>query len=412
MEVLVGGYSSYCSAVDNNCSFQFSALRSPRIDSIEPSNTQLSILGEGFDSTSQISIGQYGWCQLITVKTTSIVRQLLDGPCGRHSVDVNVPEKGFASKNQSFLVEIPLVIRSFDPQGGQASGGYAFTLNGTGFSSSTLITIDGNSCKNVSPMNFTSITCTVPASQLVNSAPVVVSAIDGRYSSNASSFFTYTTGNVPRLMGIEPNVVTVQGGIANITGSGVVLVGTIAAQLLSWTNNSIQINLPSLPPGRYPIRVNTSMGFARPLIEIEYRFYLQQVSPQVGSLYGGSDVYIQGQGFTNDTRVQFRDETNRRFPCPIISTSSNQILCRSTSSAPQMIIQPNGVYPIAGPGLEWTPKRVTVQQGTVVTWQWNSSALQTFFTYKIQKTSNAYSSEPPTDGFDSGSATSIGKVSD
>ncbi|CAF4536037.1 unnamed protein product, partial [Rotaria magnacalcarata] len=46
--------------------------------------------------------------------------------------------------------------------------------------------------------------------------------------------------------------------------------------------------LPPLAPGIYAVMILTANGYARPPIQIEYRLYVQQVSPQVGSLYGGT----------------------------------------------------------------------------------------------------------------------------
>ena len=95
------------------------------------------------------------------------------------------------------------------------------------------------------------------------------------------------------------------------------------------------------------------------------------------------------------------------FPVRSSPFLSNQLLCRSTSAATQTIVQPTGVHPTAGPGLEWIPKRNTVSPGTIVTRRWNSSTLVTAFRYRIQQILDVFSTEPLTDGFDSGSATSI-----
>ena len=137
-----------------------------------------------------ISIGQYGSFNIITVNTTSIMCLLMDAPCGRHAVEVNVAGKGFASKNGTLRVEIPLSIRSFDPHSGVAGGGYPLIIYGMGFSSATVITIDGNPCTNSSQTNFSCITYTVSASRLPSTGRVVVSAIDNTYSSNVSYLLT------------------------------------------------------------------------------------------------------------------------------------------------------------------------------------------------------------------------------
>jgi hypothetical protein len=187
-----------------------------------------------------------------------------------------------------------------------------------------------------------------------------------------------------------------------------VLIGTTQATVRSISSTQITADLPSLPPGLYPVRVSTANGFARPAVQIEYRFYVQSVSPQVGSLYGGTNVYIQGEGFDSTTNVSFTDGTNN-IPCQITSVQPNQIQCQTEAAAPSVIISASGVDPTYGSGFAWSPQYATVQQGAVVQWQWGLSALLTTLAYKVEQVANGYTTSPLSGGFNSGIATASGK---
>jgi hypothetical protein len=290
------------------------------------------------------------------------------------------------------------------------------TLIGTGFSSSSVVTIDSNLCADFKMSNFSYITCTVPPTTAVNNTQTLVAVIDGSYSVNASTQFTYNVTDTPSITSVDPSVLTIYGGQLTINGinfgtdSILVFVGTMKATVTSISSTQILAILPSLAPGIYPLRVSATNGYARPLMQIEYRFYVQNISPQIGSLYGGSDVYIQGEGFDNSSVVTFIDDNNNNnASCTIISIQSNQIHCQTTPAISRFIISSNGTDPIYGSGFAWTPQYVTVEQGTIVEWQWSTSALLSTLAYKVQQVANGYDTVPLLDGFDSGVASSSGK---
>ena len=295
-----------------------------------------------------------------------------------------------------------------------SGGGYELTIVGSGFASSSIVTVDNIRCTNAVVSNFTSITCTVPASSVVSNTAVSVVVNSGSSSATAPSQFTYNVTNTPTIVSASPNVVSVAGGELNITGNNfgtgsiTVSIGTRGVTVRSSSPTQIIATLPSLAPGLYPISVMTDNGRARPERSIEYRFYVQNVSPHVGSLYGGSDVYVQGEGFDGSTTVSFTDGSNN-VPCQVISSQSNQIYCRTAPAAPRVIISSNGVDPTHGSGFAWTPQFATVEQGAVLEWQWGGSHLLPSLSYKVQEVANGVSTSPVVGGFDSGNGTASGR---
>ncbi|CAF1415369.1 unnamed protein product [Rotaria magnacalcarata] len=420
VEVFVGGYPSKCANANNSCQFQWSSLQTPTISGLTQTGMTVSISGTGFSSVPEsniVLIGTINSCVVTSATSTSIICTIGNAPSGIYNVNVDVVGKGLASSSGNVSVTIPLQVLSFSPSQGGAGGGYQLTIIGTGFSSNSTVTVDNNECSNLQVVNFSSITCIVPATTAMSNQQVVISIIVGSSTANASSLFTYDVTNTPTILFISPTSVTMNPGQLTINGSlfgntaALVTVGSAYASVISTSANQIVASLSYLPPGRYPIRVSTSNGFARPVVFLEYDFYIQQVSPQVGSLYGGTDIYIQGEGFNNSTDVSFLDADNRSVPCNIVFTQSSLIHCQMTPSAPEVIITSNGVDPVYGTGFAWSPQYATVQRGAVVTWQWGSSSLLSSLNYKVQQVANAYATDPLPNGFDSGVAMPTGSFS-
>ncbi|CAM2722167.1 unnamed protein product [Rotaria socialis] len=420
VEVLVGGYPSKCANTNNNCQFEWSSSQTPTVSSIAQNSMTLLINGSGFSTVLEsniVLIGVINSCYVIAATSNSIICSIGNAPAGNYTVNVNIIGKGLASSSINFTATIPLQIMSFSPSRGGAGGGYLLTIMGTGFSSTSSVTIDNNVCSNVQMTNFSSITCIVPATTANSNQQAIVTVIVRSTVVNAVSLFTYDIGNTPNVLSISPTRVTMNPGQLTIFGnqfgntSVSVSIGSTNAAVISTSSNQIVVNLPLLPPGQYSVMVSTMNGYARPIFYIEYYFYVQKVFPQVGSLYGGTDVYVQGEGFDNSTSITFRDSNNRQVPCITVSVQSNLIYCRAKPAAPEIIITSNGVDPTYGTGFAWSPQYAIVQRGALVTWHWGSSALLSSLNYKVQQVANTYATEPMLNGFDSGTATPSGSFS-
>ncbi|CAF3091006.1 unnamed protein product [Rotaria socialis] len=418
VEVLVGGYPSQCVG-NGTCDFRWLISQTPSISSISQNSMTVTITGTGFSATAlenTVLIGSTGSCTVTMASITSITCTIGDAPSGSYGVNINVLGKGLATNNRNLTINVPLRITSFSPNQGGGGGGYILTVDGTGFSLAATVTVDGNTCMNPQVTNFSSITCTVPATTALNNYQATITVINLSNTVSASSQFTYNVTNTPNILSTSPSVFTVAGGLCNISGTlfgnglPTVTIGSTQATVLSSSPTNIIVMLPPLVPGIYAVMILTANGYARPPIQIEYRLYVQQVSPQVGSLYGGTDVYVQGQGFDNTTSVNFVGN-NVSVPCTVISFQATQIHCQTTAAAPQVTITSNGVDPVNGAGFAWSPQYATVQVGAFVQWQWGSSALLSSITYKVQQVSNGYSTTPLMNGFDSGNASASGTFS-
>ncbi|CAF0745209.1 unnamed protein product [Adineta steineri] len=415
IEVFVGGYPSHCTGA-NTCDYQWLQAQTPTVTSITQNTMTLTITGSGFSTTpseNNVTIGTSGTCTVLSATTSSLTCTIAAAPAGAYSVQVNVAAKGLATGTSSFSVNVPLQVTSITPIQGGAGGGMTLNVTGIGFTSSSSVTVGGNLCTNPIVSSFSLITCTVPPTTAVSNIQAAVVVTSGSSTATSTTQFTYDVTNTPSITTSSPSVVTMANGQLTITGTNfgtssvAVYIGTTKATIQSLTSTQIVAVLPSLAPGIYPVQVSTAYGYARPAIQIEYRFYVQTISPQIGSLYGGSDVYVQGAGFDSSTGVSFTDGTNQ-IPCDIVSVQPNQIHCQTEAAAPRVIISANGVDPTYGNGFAWSPIYATVQQGAVVEWQWGLSALLSSLSYKVVQVANGSTIAPLSGGFDSGNATASG----
>lgn len=385
---------------------------------IVQSNTVLTIHGNGFDTNPQsniVSIGESGQCAVQTCTATTIVCGINNSPSGYHELRVNVLDKGLASNNGSSIIFVPMWIDTFNPNGGDAGGGYRLTIRGGGFSSFSRVAIGNNPCVETTLIDYATLQCTVPPSATNTLSPVSITITDRFNSTTSSNLFTYNSTTGATIYTINPTYVGVRGGLLSINGTGFVgrgvsvFIGAQSVRVLAATNDAILVNLAAMEPGRYPITVRTIVGYAQPMFHVEYRFYVQEVVPQVGSAYGGTDLYVHGVGFDNDTRVRVRDHNNRTASCNIVRVQSDQIHCRTTFNNSQIVITSYGSHPSYGFGYSWNPIREIVRQGTIVTWYWDSTQLLSPVSYKVQQVNSMSSNTATQDGFDSGTATTIGQ---
>jgi hypothetical protein len=320
----------------------------------------LTITGTGFSTTvssNTVIIGTSGSCNVIAATATSLTCTIVAAPSGNYTIQVNIAGEGLATGTSSFLVTVPLQVSSIVPTTGGAGekifiykklnntsfywnigGGYTLNVTGVGFSSSSSVTVDGNLCTNPTIANLSVISCTVPPTTVLSNTAVSVVVNSGSSTATSPTQFTYDVTNTPSVTSSSPSVVTMAGAQITITGTNFgtssvsVYIGAAQATVRTVSPTHITADLPSLAPGLYSVRVSTANGYARPAMQIEYRFYVQTVSPQVVSLYGGSNVYVQGQGFDNTTAVTFTDGTNV-VPCTVVSYQANQIQCTTAAAA-------------------------------------------------------------------------------
>lgn len=417
---MIGEQPSRCTGINSDCSFIYLTEQTPEIFTLEHINETLSIIGNNLSSNNEtvsVAIGNMGSCDVTHNNDSSIICRIKNTPCGRHLVRVSIGTRGLATfQNVSEYINVNMSVISIQPLQGSIQGGYSMWINGTGFSNDVLVTIGTNLCIDLRMINTNSLTCQVPRS-ILNVGDQVAMIISNSYCSfNSSSNFNYTNTAGPMITGVVPSSCSVMGGTINVTGSNfgtekpIVMMNNYSVPVLAWSQNHILAKVTRIPPGQYIISVNTNNNIVLSPVPFEIRFYIQHVYPQIGSTYGGTEIYVRGVGFDNKTRIEFVDDARQRTECPKKSQTENMIVCESPSNVQNVTITTNGIHPIYGIGWAWSTIHTTVEQGSIVTWEWTSPPRESSLEYRIQQVNSSYSTTPVENGFDSGSETPSGKL--
>ncbi|XP_042362122.1 fibrocystin-L-like [Plectropomus leopardus] len=384
--VYINGIPSKCSG---DCGFEWSKEKTPIVTGISPSQgshglgTLLTITGTGFSNeNASIMVGKTP-CHVEQIDATSQVCRLGSSSAGTHPVHVNFPSLGNAGGNMSYFT-YELIVSSFSPLSGSVAGGTLLTITGFGFSLNTTVTVGSEECT-VVHVSDTELKCRTPAGSAGSQS---VTVMVGNMSQTASSSFTYDINLTPQISGLSPQTTTVIGQeVLTIQGSNlggqdndsVVFVGRKECVTVQWTATRITCRLPVLPPGMYKVDVQvgnngypqTSSGVNA---TIEYILEVHSVSPQLGSLMGGTRLTVSGSGFSNNTsdnKVSIGGSE-----CEVKTASENKLQCVMQSNEKTHIVTNQGSHHIYGQGYAWQPASLMVFVGDTVIWRWEAPRFQ------------------------------------
>ncbi|CAH1247131.1 PKHD1L1 [Branchiostoma lanceolatum] len=443
VEVSINGIPSRC---EGGCGFSWAADRTPTVTSISPQQgtggTEVTITGTGFSANCndlRVRIGRSEdteegvACTPSACTETSITCTAGSGGQGSQRVKVKVLPRGDdpgANPNGKASGDVSFTylggITSISPTTSGLGGGVPLTITGNGFADDDSPKVGENDCPVVSRSD-TEIVCMVPFGSSAGAVDVTVSGSDVLTSSDQ---FTYDEALSPIITTYSPEEITVAGGeTLTLDGTGF---GdspeltldcdseTVRVEASVTDTGSVTATLPPLSPGECDILLFVpGSGYA--MVEdntrkraANGRFKLPQVNvnlkvtgmdPSRGSLYGGTEVTISGEGFSEDTadvEVKFGDTD-----CEVLTSSANEITCRTESTAVTHTVNNDGSHPEFGTGFAWDPATLTVAVGDTVVWGWTASGSDT--KYGVHQTTD--STGEVLAGFSSGEQTSSGAFS-
>lgn len=322
VDVTVGNYWTSKTIANG---FTYTTPLAPTITSISPTtlsmvkSSVITISGTNLRQVRSVKVGN----RIIYVYPNSDTQFTFNSPVslfsGAADLILNTNWSSVTSSNAFTYSAMPaLTVTSMSVATGIASGGTTVVINGTGF----LPQYDycngicgagygyvkfGNNFANIVSYTETSITVLTPISTLVGAVDVVVGSFWD--SKKLATKFTYTAPARPTITSISPNSGTALGGSAiTISGTNLasvqsIMFGDIYANIQSLTDTRILVaSPPSLVVGAVDVKlinpwesVVQSSGFtytapATPTIT--------SVSPNSGSVVGGTLVTITGTGFT------------------------------------------------------------------------------------------------------------------
>lgn len=256
----------------------------------------------------QVTVGDQP-CQVINSTHTDIMCHLsYDNrlPVGvAHAIVVRINNLGdaviaIADEVSRRFVVLP-VVDSLLPSVGSPTGHTRLHITGSGFSQG-YVTVAGKWCAIVS-INYTSVICDTPPSE-AHAGEVIFHIGNIQSSCHSNCAFMYSSSVTPTVTTISPSnisdvtTVLISGsGFGNHMGDVVVLAGSTELQVTNVNDGNISLRVDALPAGDHPIKlIVRSKGLAAGSLTLS-SLPEATISPQVGSLAGGTSVTFTGNGF-------------------------------------------------------------------------------------------------------------------
>ncbi|KAH9519162.1 Fibrocystin-L [Bulinus truncatus] len=411
-----------CRTIDA-CTFSWSSEINLKITEINPisgaAGTTLHITGSGFDkiaNKNEVTIGNYT-CPVQMATETEITCTVGEGSAGIAEVKVRVNDRGFT--NESFSFTYSSDVLAVNPRTGSAGGGTLLTITGHGFTSSDQVKVDESECT-IESVTSTLIHCRTPTpSYPVKHKSVEVKLVQTTTSRSIGSFIYDSSAVYTPLVTFISLVKTTTWGKESITITGhgfgntkmPVRVGNSNSTVVSYTDDKIVAYLPSLPDGSYRLVIDVlHKGFAdlrlNNIPDIVYTLNVQSMNPDFGSLYGGTDLVITGDGFSlNSSEMSV---TVGPHSCSILKLSETFIKCRIEDTGKRHNVSATGHSKILGYGYAWDKDPIVIQVNDYITWTWQAPHYVSDIGYSIQQTATPYDKESLSDGFSSGVKTRKG----
>uniref|UniRef100_A0AAR2IPV4 Polycystic kidney and hepatic disease 1 (autosomal recessive)-like 1 n=1 Tax=Pygocentrus nattereri TaxID=42514 RepID=A0AAR2IPV4_PYGNA len=368
VEVLINGIPSKCSG---DCGFTWSAAKTPTVTGISPSQ------GRTDDQRSLKHFARI-WTTKTLIPSVGLQMKHVEGRvcelCGhfpRSPLKCNVYSFKHISHTGRCL-------------SGASALGTVLTISGSGF-------VGGNASVQIG-----NVQCSVLQNVTLKSGEMEATANDSfTYDNALTAVITDVSPQTTTVFGLR--TLTIQGqNFEDQTNGSSVLIGSVDCVVLTWTNENITCLLPSLPPGVY--HVSVGMGNrGSPQISagvnatIAYVLQVSGLSPQQGSLYGGTTVTITGSGFSPD----LADNT------VTLGTETWQVYDVFKLYKTHFVTN-QGINFYYGQGYAWSPATVMASVGDTVVWKWNAPDFVSGLGYRVFSVASASSTEFDGVGFSSG----------
>ena len=320
-------------------------------------STLITIHGLGFADQACANIITLGYgdvacsCTIIEISDTngSLITCQLITDCAKHlwmyrEISVLVIDKGYAhmrlSRKKRSLILFP-EIHSIAPNVGSREGGTEVILTGTGLGVFTTAMFRGSaaSCERI---DESSIKCTTPKS---GSGEVTLeknglSAVCG-ITDGTRCLFEFSLAITPEVLNVNPSTVsgpvelTLTGDNFGVDESAIkVWIGTTECLNVKVIidNKEVTCELTGLTIGVHSINmIVINIGRARTAQTVIGQHNLDSVQPTQGSIFGGTQLSLKGNGFSKGDTTVMIDDTY----CDIEDeeTTSLQAVCVTKSHA-------------------------------------------------------------------------------
>ncbi|MBT0771396.1 IPT/TIG domain-containing protein [Kineosporia sp. J2-2] len=278
--------------------------------------TSVTITGLGLDDVTSVDVGG---TSVPSSAFTANTATTLTFPTPAHTsglvtLSLNGPFGTSVLPSLFIYTASAPTVSAISPTNGGLSGGYTVTLTGTGFDSSTAISVGGVAATQVTPnLAGTSVTFRMPAGLVPGAATVTVTTDGG----SASTTFTYNTP--PTITSLSPITGTAAGGTeVTLTGTGFagatgVTIGGNSVTGAGFTlvdPTTIRFTTPAHATGPVSVVVTGPNGNSTGTTLFVYTPIpvaptIGTLTPAVGPVAGGTQVTITGTGFLLTSGVTF-----------------------------------------------------------------------------------------------------------
>ena len=298
-------------------------------------------------------------CQVTSSNLTTIKCTAGQSSGGSHEIIVKIHNKGFAkplSRNVAYTYKVN--VSGIHPNQGSVGGGTLVAIRGDGFgetSSDTQVTVGGSICK-VGNVSLTEIFCiTSPHGAGNTSIDVMVRGEVG----SLKNAFVYESNLSPSISSLSISEGRVSGGeelVIKGTGFGVskpsIDIGSNLCEVRLHSDSLIKCTTPANPPGLYDVLLFVDgKGYAvladsasstRPP-QFKYVLEVTDISPRIGSIFGGAFVTVTGHGFSDNTSEVTVNMGH--VPCHVLSSTSSKIVCETDASSKVYKVDNSGSHP-------------------------------------------------------------------
>ncbi|KAK7468041.1 hypothetical protein BaRGS_00036745, partial [Batillaria attramentaria] len=413
-----------------DCSFEWTDALTPTVTDVSPDSgcdvASVTITGTGFaDSGNVITIGGADCTETFASATSltcslSVGSEALSGDLSQN-VKVVVPNKGLALGSVTFTFTPS--ISSISPAQGSMQGGLDLTLTGQCFSESTSVVIGGQTAV-VKSRSSTQLVVIVPEmivaparrkreshryARQTTTQPVAVMVVQSGNQVTAGSSFTYSQSATPRITGIAPTQVSAAGGDVTITGikfgteepNVVVLDTSLELEVTSHSDTEVVVKFPPIGQDSYTLGLSVpGVGLAEVnsgVPPVTVTFEVTGMNPVYGSMYGGTIMTVEGEGFGDDDSLL--DVTLGGHACPVETVSDTVITCKLAYTGTEYTVTNQGKHKDYGTGYAYDPKVLSILTGDCVTWRWTTPSHVTGITYGIFETEDDETHETLSGGF-------------
>ena len=295
----------------------FTYVGTPTVASVSPNNgptgggTAVTIAGTNFAAGATVTFGGTAATNVVVVNSTSITATTPAHAVGAVTVTVTNPGGLNGSLANGFTYVGTPTVASVSPNSGTTAGGTAVTITGTNFTAGATVTFGGTAATNVVVVSGTSITATTPTHAA--GAVTVKVTNPGGLNGSLTNGFTYVAP--PTVTSVSPNTGTTAGGTAVTitgtnfaTGATVTFGGTAATNVVVVSSTSITATTPAHAAGAVTVVVTNTGGLNGSLANgFTYAGTptVTSVSPNSGSISGGTAVTITGTNFATGATVTF-----------------------------------------------------------------------------------------------------------